>query len=1815
MKKAGRLAIACCLALALAAASAALTSTSASSPAGTTGIALDSAVELSWQAVPGASGYAVYRGTSPSSITQLLTSAGGISTTSFTDSSAANGTTYYYASRSITGGVESPDSLVVQATPVSRGCSSGNPVVLENCYPGSSGWRVSSPPSAASGGIEGYATAKSIDKGGSVDLKVNSATSGSFRLEVYRTGYYGGAGARLFAAILGIPAVRQPACRSDATTGLYDCSSWSVSTTLTTTTDWPSGIYLLRIVRDSDGAENQILLVVRDDTRSSAVLYGVSFATYEAYNSYGGKSLYDYNSSGAQTVSGTARAVKVSFDRPFANSTDDNDYFAKSDYAFVYWLEQQGYDVDYEANTDLEHDAAGVRNHLAYISAAHDEYVSAAMRASLQQARDAGVSLLFSGSNEMYWRIRFEPSPVSAASDRVLVCYKTVASGVVDPSGIPTSTWRDPAGANLPENALSGIEYIGDNSSAFFPLVVTAAQGADPIFRYTGLDQQAPGTSTALGSSLVGWEWDARAANGSEPAGLKILASSPVSGNIIQNYGANYTTGSAVANVAKYTAPSGALVVTTGTNQWSRGLALNAFGIGEPDQRIKQITVNVLADMNVRPGTPSAGITIDSQRPPAPATATAQPGGSGSVTISWGAVAGVGGYHLYRTLSPRSGGTPLGTRVDSSLITGTSFTDTGLSPSTTYYYVVTAVSGSSQSDPSNEASATTASLPPPQVTVQKPVADATGISPSTSVRATFSRGMDAATITSATFTLAKPDTSVVPATVVYDTTSQVATLTAGSALDLGTVYTVRLAASIKAADGAALGTAVTWTFTTAATLQPALTVSASSPPGGATGVLRGTSVSATFSRGVDASTVTATSFTLKAPDGSLVPASVTYNGASQQATLTPSSLLTASTTYTARLATSIEASDGTPLSTAYTWSFTTNTCPCSLFASTARPTLQPSGSYELGVKVKVDQPLSLTSIRYYKASGETGTHTGRVWSASGTKLAQVNFANETAAGWQEQVLPTPFQLQANTVYVVSVNANTAFAQTISGLQTAINSGPLHSVADGLNGVYATPGSFPNQTYSSSNYFVDVVVGPAGPLTVSSKSPAAGSTGVNPYAAVRATFSRALDATTITGSAVTLTRPDGTTVAATVTYDASSFAAVLTPSTALALATTYTVRLDPSIRSADGVGLSGAVTWQFTTATQAPAPLTVSSHSPADGATSVSRSTTIRATFARAIDQSTLTSSSFTLRASDGSLVGASLSYDAASLTATLTPQTALLAGATTYTAALGSGIQANDGTPLTPTSFSFMTAACPCSLFSTVLTPVLQPSGSYELGVKIKVDQPLSLTSIRYYKASGETGTHAGTVWTASGLPLARVTFTNESASGWQQQALSAPLQLQADTVYVVSVNANTAFAQTISGLQTAINSGPLHSVADGLNGVYATPGSFPNQTYSSSNYFVDVVVQIGSTDPLAVTSTTPAAGASAVALSASVRAAFSRAVDASTVTASSFTLRTPDGTLVPASVSYDAASQVATLTPSQSLPPSTTLTAQLDTSVKASDGTPLAAVVSWSFTTVAGTSPTVTAKSPADGSGGVAASTAVTATFSVAMDASSITGASFTLKGPSGASVAASVAYDAATLRATLTPSAALAAGTTYTAALATSVRASDGTPLAAVVSWSFTTQFSTVRINTGGGAYTSSSGIAWLADSSFSGGRKNSTSHVITGTTDPRLYKDERWGNFSYAIPVANGNYDVKLHFVEMYYVTGGCVGKRVFSIDIADTATSPDIADLDICAAVGPYAALVKTISGVQVSDGVLNIQAIYGSADDPEIAAIEVVLSSG
>ncbi|MGB8167451.1 MAG: DUF4082 domain-containing protein [Chthoniobacteraceae bacterium] len=142
--------------------------------------------------------------------------------------------------------------------------------------------------------------------------------------------------------------------------------------------------------------------------------------------------------------------------------------------------------------------------------------------------------------------------------------------------------------------------------------------------------------------------------------------------------------------------------------------------------------------------------------------------------------------------------------------------------------------------------------------------------------------------------------------------------------------------------------------------------------------------------------------------------------------------------------------------------------------------------------------------------------------------------------------------------------------------------------------------------------------------------------------------------------------------------------------------------------------------------------------------------------------------------------------------------------------------------------------------------------GDYELGMKFRASQSGAITAIRYYRPSLETGTHTGRLWSAAGALLATVTFTGESSSGWQTATLDTPVQIDADTTYVVSANCNTHYPFTDQGLATSIINGPLSSVADGTNGVFNDlPGGFPAGTYHNSNYFRDVLFTPGAgTDP-----------------------------------------------------------------------------------------------------------------------------------------------------------------------------------------------------------------------------------------------------------------------------------------------------------------------------------------------------------------------------
>jgi hypothetical protein len=161
------------------------------------------------------------------------------------------------------------------------------------------------------------------------------------------------------------------------------------------------------------------------------------------------------------------------------------------------------------------------------------------------------------------------------------------------------------------------------------------------------------------------------------------------------------------------------------------------------------------------------------------------------------------------------------------------------------------------------------------------------------------------------------------------------------------------------------------------------------------------------------------------------------------------------------------------------------------------PNVTDGTPYEMGMKFRVASGGTITAIRYWKASSDTGTHTGHIWSSTGTLLATTTFSGGTASGWQQQALATPLTIQANTTYVVSVNVNAYYVFTGSGLAASVVNGAISSVADGQNGVYGTRNAFPRTSFQNSNYFRDVVFVPAGagapaklaltPLAVSTQS--------------------------------------------------------------------------------------------------------------------------------------------------------------------------------------------------------------------------------------------------------------------------------------------------------------------------------------------------------------------------------------------------------------------------------------------------------------------------------------------------------------------------------------------------------------------------------------------------------------------------------------------------------------------------------------------------------------------------------------------------------
>ena len=517
-----------------------------------------------------------------------------------------------------------------------------NRIVLENQKVGTARAIWDAP---SSNQIEGFATNISVDNGGSVAFKVNvNAAPGAsvpYHIEIYRLGYYGGDGATLVTTINGLNGTLQPAPMTDAR-GLADAGNWTVSANWASPADAVSGVYLARLVRDDNGATNQIPFIIRDDANHSDIVLQTSDTTWQAYNGWGGlNGQVAGNFYGGFSQPGTLtndpgpldqnRAFAVSYNRPILTrdgggaASGAQDYLFGADYAAIQWLEQNGFDVSYISGVDTDRlGSAALTSHRAYISVGHDEYWSGAQRAHVEAARDAGVNLLFWSGNEVYWKTRWETSIDGSGTEyRTLVCYKeTWANGTIgagpadyaniDPSNEWTGTWRDVrfvgnpgATGQRPENSLTGQLFGPDGDGELGgALNVPAEFSALRVWRDTGV---APGGTSGIAPGIIGYEWDTAPNDASRPNGLVRLSQTTLNWNsILTDQGSRTSPGTATHDLTVYRAESGALVFGAGTTFWSWGLSnahdSSPYGANIASPIIQQFTLNLFADMGIQPG-------------------------------------------------------------------------------------------------------------------------------------------------------------------------------------------------------------------------------------------------------------------------------------------------------------------------------------------------------------------------------------------------------------------------------------------------------------------------------------------------------------------------------------------------------------------------------------------------------------------------------------------------------------------------------------------------------------------------------------------------------------------------------------------------------------------------------------------------------------------------------------------------------------------------------------------------------------------------------------------------------------------------------------------------------------------------------------------------------------------------------------------------------------------------------------------------------------------------------------------------------------
>jgi hypothetical protein len=468
-------------------------------------------------------------------------------------------------------------------------------IARENRARGTRAWRLPGAPGleggAARGAVEGYVAMQAIAPGQIQRVYVNAPGSRTVRLRIYRIGWYGGTGGRLVLRSGRLAAVRQPPCTHRFSTGLTECD-WHATLSFPIPEALASGVYIVKLL-GARGAQSDCLFVVRS-SHPPPLLVEIPTATYEAYNAWGGDSLYP---GGAKLVgvTHTSQGVEVSYDRPYDSQTGAGQFFIR-EVAIVRFLERYGYPVAYTTIESIDGAPGQVMGARALIDVGHSEYWSERDEQAFARARGGGESLIFISSDTIAWRVRFEPatraSSQAGETDHVIVAYKENVG--IDPDHLQPSGLFPEGGANLVGSSYNGcitprVQQPGPPVYRYYAW--RPAPGLRPawLFAHSGvtadtsipgivgyeLDQRTP--ATAPGTRLIGTGAGVRCQAETEP--------SPAHGTL--------------AETTLHTAPSGALVFATGTLGWEYALSpvpqASPDAPLEPDSRVVMMTRNLLA--------------------------------------------------------------------------------------------------------------------------------------------------------------------------------------------------------------------------------------------------------------------------------------------------------------------------------------------------------------------------------------------------------------------------------------------------------------------------------------------------------------------------------------------------------------------------------------------------------------------------------------------------------------------------------------------------------------------------------------------------------------------------------------------------------------------------------------------------------------------------------------------------------------------------------------------------------------------------------------------------------------------------------------------------------------------------------------------------------------------------------------------------------------------------------------------------------------------------------------------------------------------